>query len=290
MGASKNRRFIAISGRFFRRLIIGADYRFGAARYLIFLRNIGDIFRFFNPWCPMGRAGSAQPDIDRAITGQRAGLARLTYKVCWARPTHAQHGSLLLGRAGLAATMSGRATGQNGRPDPMDTSTKNPEWDAVVSSHILSVPKESEKDRRDENLANIWPLPLLRSNAERTTVRMLESLIRLAQAHAGLMFRNEVTRLDAITAILCIESSMTTSTIVDNVENALHSNFTENPDQECYLSGRYDKDRSTPSKSLKWVSTNKMKQSWYLIRKSMNTRIDYAHMGIKMCIVNDQNE
>lgn len=61
---------------------------------------------------------------------------------------------------------------------------------------------------------------------------MLESLIRLAQAHARLMFRNEVTRLDAITAILCIESSMTTSAIVDSVGNALHSNFAENPDEE----------------------------------------------------------
>lgn len=50
------------------------------------------------------------------------------------------------------------------------------------------------------------------------------------------MFRNEVTRLDAITAILCIESSMTTSAIVDSVGNALHSNFMENPDMECILS------------------------------------------------------
>ena len=41
---------LPIFGRFFRRSIIGADYRFGAARYPIFLRNIGDIFRFFNPW------------------------------------------------------------------------------------------------------------------------------------------------------------------------------------------------------------------------------------------------
>lgn len=54
-------------------------------------------------------------------------------------------------------------------------------------------------------------------------------------AHARLMFRNEVIQLDAITAILCIESSMTTSAIVDSVGNALHSNFTENPDQECIL-------------------------------------------------------
>ncbi|WRX14046.1 MCM domain - like 3 [Theobroma cacao] len=138
--------------------------------------------------------------------------------------------------------------------------TKNPEWDAVG---------ESEAGKRDEDLANIWPLPILRRyihyvkkhfkpvltkeaekvissyyqlqrrsgthNAARTTVRMLESLIRLAQAHARLMFRNEVTRLDAITAILCIESSMTISAIVDNIGNALHSNFTENPDQECIL-------------------------------------------------------
>lgn len=54
-------------------------------------------------------------------------------------------------------------------------------------------------------------------------------------AHARLMFRNEVTRLDAMTAILCIESSMTTSAIVDSVGNALHSNFMDSPDQECIL-------------------------------------------------------
>ncbi|KAK4401851.1 putative DNA helicase MCM9 [Sesamum angolense] len=143
--------------------------------------------------------------------------------------------------------------------------TKNPQWDAVVSSHILSE-AEQRKGNHDEDLNDIWSLTMLRryihfvkgyfkpvltkeaekvissyyqlqrrsatQNAARTTVRMLESLIRLAQAHARLMFRNEVTQLDAITAILCIESSMTTSAIVDSVGNALHSNFTDNPDQE----------------------------------------------------------
>lgn len=143
--------------------------------------------------------------------------------------------------------------------------TKNPEWDAVVSSHILAE-GEHKRSEQDEDLAQVWPLPMLRRyihyvkarfkpvltkeaekvissyyqlqrrsaahNAARTTVRMLESLIRLAQAHARLMFRNEVTKLDAITAILCIESSMTTSAIVDSIGNALHCNFTENPDQE----------------------------------------------------------
>jgi hypothetical protein len=63
-----------------------------------------------------------------------------------------------------------------------------------------------------------------------------DSALNHVAAHARLMFRNEVTRLDAITAILCIESSMTTSAIVDSVGNALHSNFAENPDHECILS------------------------------------------------------
>lgn len=150
---------------------------------------------------------------------------------------------------------------------------KNPEWDAIVSSHILSEKGEARnfKDIPDD-LGNIWSLPMLRryihyvkqhfrpvltkeseriissyyqlqrrsatNNAARTTVRMLESLIRLAQAHARLMFRNEVTRLDAIASILCIESSMTTSAIVDSVGNVLHSNFTENPDQEYAKQGK----------------------------------------------------
>jgi DNA helicase MCM9 len=49
------------------------------------------------------------------------------------------------------------------------------------------------------------------------------------------MFRNEVEQLDVIAAILCMESSMTTSPIVDIVGNALHSNFTDDPDKECIL-------------------------------------------------------
>ncbi|WVZ81945.1 hypothetical protein U9M48_029268 [Paspalum notatum var. saurae] len=147
--------------------------------------------------------------------------------------------------------------------------TQNTEWDEIVSSHILNESFDEKKDKIDASVK--WTLPHLRRyinyvrrfkpvltkeaervissyyqlqrksgthNAARTTVRMLESLIRLAQgmfSHARLMFRNEVRRLDAIAAILCIESSTTTSPIVDNAGNALHSNFTDNPDEESYF-------------------------------------------------------
>uniref|UniRef100_A0A0A8ZDN6 DNA helicase n=1 Tax=Arundo donax TaxID=35708 RepID=A0A0A8ZDN6_ARUDO len=138
--------------------------------------------------------------------------------------------------------------------------TKITGWDEIVSQHILNEHSDGKKDKADDSNVK-WTLPQLKRyinyvkkqfkpvltkeaervissyyhrqrQSARTTVRMLESLIRLAQAHARLLFRNEVEQLDAMAAILCIESSKTTSPIVDIAGNALHSIFTEDPDEE----------------------------------------------------------
>ncbi|KAE8748816.1 hypothetical protein FOCC_FOCC004410 [Frankliniella occidentalis] len=70
-------------------------------------------------------------------------------------------------------------------------------------------------------------------NAARTTVRMLESLVRLSQAHARLMFHQEVTVQDAVIAVSLVETSMNNEGIISSV-STLHTAFPRNP-MEDYL-------------------------------------------------------
>ncbi|KAM9666516.1 DNA helicase MCM9 isoform 1-T1 [Trichechus inunguis] len=133
--------------------------------------------------------------------------------------------------------------------------TKNEDWDHIISSFILEnkgYPSKSEKlwsmekmktyfclvRNLQPTLSDVGNQVLLRyyqmqrqsdsRNAARTTIRLLESLIRLAEAHARLMFRDTVTLEDAITVVSVMESSMQGGALLGGV-NALHTSFPENP-------------------------------------------------------------
>ncbi|XP_073672839.1 DNA helicase MCM9 [Garra rufa] len=133
--------------------------------------------------------------------------------------------------------------------------TKNPEWDQIISSFILQnkgAPSESsclwnmEKMRayfclikslkpcvtQEANtiLSRYYQLQRRSDtrNAARTTIRMLESLSRLAEAHARLMFRETVTVEDAVVVVSVMECSMQGGALLGNV-NALHTSFPDDP-------------------------------------------------------------
>ncbi|KAG6959336.1 hypothetical protein JG688_00010115 [Phytophthora aleatoria] len=76
-------------------------------------------------------------------------------------------------------------------------------------------------------------------SAARTTIRLLESLTRLAQAHARLMCHSEVAVMDAVVAVFIMEVSKSTDNCSDmlegGVESVLHSNFSDNPEDEYAL-------------------------------------------------------
>lgn len=64
---------------------------------------------------------------------------------------------------------------------------------------------------------------------ERTSVRMLEGLARLTQAHAKLCFRHSATSTDAVVAIQVIEGSLTGSKVL-SADAAIGNEFMDEPD------------------------------------------------------------
>ncbi|KAK9531018.1 hypothetical protein VZT92_010472 [Zoarces viviparus] len=139
--------------------------------------------------------------------------------------------------------------------------TRNAEWDHIISSFILEdrgLPAES---------ASVWSLEKIKAyfsvikrlqpqlseeaniiltryyqlqrqsdgrNAARTTIRMLESLSRLAEAHARLMYRQIVTIEDAVMAVSVMECSMQGGALLGNV-NALLTSFPDDPCQQYQI-------------------------------------------------------
>lgn len=79
-------------------------------------------------------------------------------------------------------------------------------------------------------------------SAARTTIRLLESLTRLSQAHARLMCHDEVQVMDAVVAVFVMEVSKATdscsSMLGGGLESVLHSDFAEDPAAEYALQER----------------------------------------------------
>ncbi|KAM5163357.1 DNA helicase MCM9 [Mantella aurantiaca] len=139
--------------------------------------------------------------------------------------------------------------------------TKNEDWDRIISSFIL------EKKECHHKSDKLWSMERMKTyfcliktlqpkmseganmilmryyqlqrqsdsrNAARTTIRLLESLIRLAEAHARLMYRDVVTIEDAITVVSVMESSMQGGALLGGV-NALHTSFPDNPREQYQM-------------------------------------------------------
>ncbi|KAL2914680.1 DNA helicase mcm9 [Polyrhizophydium stewartii] len=141
--------------------------------------------------------------------------------------------------------------------------TQNQEWDEVVSSFILGT--ETSSKPIHEVTGNLWDLermqaylcytrerysPKLTEDANtvlkkyyqlqrssdlrqsaRTTIRLLESLIRLAQAHARLMCQDAVLVRDSVIAVGLVESSLHTLSLL-GAGSTLHAPFPENPEED----------------------------------------------------------
>ncbi|XP_063632795.1 DNA helicase MCM9-like [Cydia splendana] len=134
--------------------------------------------------------------------------------------------------------------------------TKNKAWDKLVSSYILfggAQTIDSKKQWSIEKLQMYIGLvggvrtemtaaanTVLRAyymsqrraatrDPSRTTVRMLDSLVRLSQAHCRLMRRTCILPADAVTAAALVDLSMQDCALADTTD-ALHDSFHKHPD------------------------------------------------------------
>nr|XP_039262957.1 DNA helicase MCM9-like isoform X1 [Styela clava] len=138
---------------------------------------------------------------------------------------------------------------------------KNERWDSVVADYVLT---GKDVTNNNQGRQRLWSMEQMQAyfcvvkqinpvlspsanrilseyyrchrrsdtrNAARTTIRLLESLIRIAEAHARLMYRQTVEVLDAVAAITILESSMQGASLLPT-GSVLHSCFPTNPENE----------------------------------------------------------
>ncbi len=100
-------------------------------------------------------------------------------------------------------------------------------------------PKVTLSSEAEEILCTYYECQRQSNNrsAARTTVRLLESLVRLAQAHARLMNRSTAILQDAIASVVRLETSVSSCSLL-GVRNSMHSHFPEDPDGEFRIKQR----------------------------------------------------
>ena len=69
-------------------------------------------------------------------------------------------------------------------------------------------------------------------DASRSTIRMLEALVRLAQAHARLLMCEQCAVMDAVFAVVLMEGSHNSSRLLDEDFSVLRADFPDDPDEE----------------------------------------------------------
>ena len=143
--------------------------------------------------------------------------------------------------------------------------TANVEWDQMVSTFVLqkAIDQDEEDEEKVQEKKNCgWSIEKLRGyvawvkdqyhptlseeakvilqqyyqlqrasdtrTSARTTIRLLESLVRVTQAHARLMMNTEADVRDAVMAVCLVELSCATTSTLD-LDSALHSKFPSDP-------------------------------------------------------------
>jgi DNA helicase MCM9 len=109
-------------------------------------------------------------------------------------------------------------------------------WPVQILQAYVAFVKELKPELSKSSMAVLESYYLLQRkndarSAARTTVRLLESLIRLSQAHARIMCRETVLLQDAIMAILVVEASLNINSMLD-MESVLHTEFPADPEAE----------------------------------------------------------
>lgn len=112
-------------------------------------------------------------------------------------------------------------------------------------------------------------------NAARTTIRLLESLIRLSQAHARLMAKDLVTVEDAVAIVSLMEATIQGGVAVLGNVNPLHASFPKNAEdeyqmQETVLLRRLDLEHlaSTPRVQRRQEHRNEVNEEWTQERRN----------------------